>query len=165
MRTKDFKVLASTCKRNWEVTADADIGIELHCTAILDQQTLDYNFNYWYTRRPRYCIGWWDSASGYTCNTPYSAFASTRVSADKDGIHCTVARIYRDIYFDRHFPLYEIPINIIRKGKNNTAHAIHICAYCIDVVEAHSCVGLWTTISVYLDSYYSAPILKVPLWF
>ena len=158
MHTKDFKVLASTCKRNREVTADADIGIELHCTAILDQQTLNYNFNYWYNRPTRYCVRWWDSTSRRTCNTPYSAFASRRVSADKDGIHCSVAPIYRDIFFDRYFPLYEIPINIIRKGKNNTAHAIHICAYCIDVVETHTLRWVWATISVYLDSYY---VLKV----
>ena len=139
MRTKDFKVLASTCKSysNRRGIADADAGIELHCTAILDEQTHDYGFNDPYNRDNPYCVGWRGSTSRYTCDIIYG-FASMRALADKDGIHCSVTRIYGYIY---NFTLYDISINIIRKGKNNTAHAICSCTYCIDVVEAHSCVG------------------------
>ena len=144
MHTKDFRVLASTCKSHSNREVTADVGIELHCTAILDEQTLGYDFNSWYNRQRYYvaatCVGWWDNTRGHTCNISYYDFASARVSADKDGIHCSVARIYRDIYFDYYYYrlLYDIPIKIIRKGKNNTAHAIHSCACCIDVVEAHT---------------------------
>ena len=135
MHTNDFKVLASTCKSysNRRGIADADAGIELHCTAILDEQTHDYGFN-----NP-YCVGWRGSTSRYTCNI-YSGFASMRASADKDGIHCSVTLTHRYIYNFLRL-LYDISINIIRKGKNNTAHTICSCTYCIDVVEAHSCVG------------------------
>ena len=140
MHTKDFRVLASTCKSHSNREVTADIGIELHCTAILDEQSFDNDYSIRSNRYNSYCVGWWDSTSGYTCHTRYYDFASARVSADKDGIHCSVARIYRYLYFDYsyyYWLLYDIPIKIVRKGENNTAHAIHSCACCIDVVETH----------------------------
>ena len=141
MHTKDFRVLASTCKSHSNREVTADVGIELHCTAILDKQRFDNDSS---NRYNSYCVGWWDT-SGHTCNISYYDFASARVSADKDGIHCSVARIYRDIYYVYYYYydhrlLYDIPIKIIRKGENNTAHAIHSCACCIDVVETHTTV-------------------------
>ena len=141
MHTKDFRVLASTCKSHRNSRVTADVGIELHCTAILDEQRFDNDYSIRSNRYNPYCVGWWDNTRGYTCHISYYDFASARVSADKDGIHCSVARRYRYIYFDYYYYyrlLYDIPIKIIRKGENNTAHAIHSCACCIDVVETHT---------------------------
>ena len=143
VRTNDFQVLASTCKDHRNSRVTANVGIKLHCTAILDQQRFDNDYPSRSDRQPRYCAGWWDSTSRRTCNTPYSAFESRRVSADKDGIHCSVAQLYGFpyyvyYYYYDHRLLYDIPINIIRKGKNNTAHTICSCVCCIDVVEAHT---------------------------
>ena len=161
MHTKDFRVLESTCQsyKDRTVTAVVDAGTELNCTATLDEQTVDYGFSYW-LRYIQYCVGWWDSTSSYTCNiiSTYNKFASTRVSADKDGIRCSVARVYRDRfsdYYDYTLRRYDIPIKIRRKGKKQhcTRHPQLCTLYCIDVVDAHSCVVIRALSSVYLDSY------------